>query len=324
MIEFSEALETTLHRSLEYANERHHEFASLEHLLLGLVDDQDAADVMIASGVDLTSLRARVTKYLDEELEASVVKGSAEAQPTTGFQRVIHRAVVHVQSSGRRVVTGANVLSAIFAERESHAALFLMEQGMTRFDAVQYMSHGIAKRPEMSKASNVARTVVALQDRIVVARKIFISYRRDDSAGYAGRIHDRLEKEFGRDLLFMDVDAIPLGVDFVKFLKDAVAQADVMLAIIGQDWLDACDEGGRRRLDNPRDFVRIEIGAALQRDIPVIPIFVDGARIYKPEELPDDLKELTFRNGLDVRHSSFHSDMDRLVKSLNSRLGRVG
>ena len=152
---FSQSLETALHRALEYANERHHEYATLEHLLLSLLDDRDAAAVMKACSVDLDELRTRITEYLDNELSALFVKGSTEAQPTTGFQRVIHHAVVHVQSSGREEVTGANVLVAIFAERETHAAFFLQEQEMTRFDAVQYISHGIAKRPGMSEPRHV-------------------------------------------------------------------------------------------------------------------------------------------------------------------------
>jgi hypothetical protein len=103
-----------------------------------------------------------------------------------------------------------------------------------------------------------------------MAAKIFISYRRDDSAGHAGRVHDRLEREFGRDLLFMDVDAIPFGVNFVKVLEEEVAKCDELLAIIGPGWLDARDEDGNRRLENPHDYIRIEIAAALKRDIPVI------------------------------------------------------
>ncbi len=155
MPSFSKSLEQSLHRALEYANERNHEFATLEHLLAALIDDRDAAAVMRACNVDLDQLRTRVTEYLDTELGNLVHKGAAEAQPTTGFQRVIHRAVVHVQSSGREEVTGANVLVAIFAERESHAAFFLQEQEMTRFDAVQYISHGIAKRAGMTEPRGV-------------------------------------------------------------------------------------------------------------------------------------------------------------------------
>ena len=155
MPSFSQSLEAALHRALEFANARNHEYATLEHLLLALIDDRDAAAVMRACNVDTEALRRRITEYLDSELAALEVKGATEAQPTTGFQRVIHRAVVHVQSSGREEVTGANVLVAMFAERESHAAFFLQEQDMTRFDAVQYISHGIAKRPGMSEPKHV-------------------------------------------------------------------------------------------------------------------------------------------------------------------------
>ncbi len=157
-----------------------------------------------------------------------------------------------------------------------------------------------------------------------MAAKVFISYRRDDSAGHAGRVRDRLEREIGRDLLFMDVDAIPLGTNFAKVLRDEIAECGVLLAVIGPNWSDMRDERGNRRLDDPNDFVRIEIAAALQRDIPVIPILLDGARIPKAHQLPNDLKELASRNGLDVRHASFHDDMERLIRGLKGQLGQGG
>jgi TPR repeat protein len=146
--------------------------------------------------------------------------------------------------------------------------------------------------------------------------RIFLTYRRDDSAGQTGRIADRLKREFGEDSLFMDVDAIPLGVDFPKRINDEVARCDVLIAAIGNRWIDLTDETGQRRIDNPLDFVRIEISAALQRDIPLIPILFDGTKIPKAQLLPDDVKGLAFRNGLDVRHATFHSDIDRLVQAL--------
>jgi len=152
---FSTSLEQALRRALQYANERSHEYATLEHLLLSLLDDRDAAAVMRACDVDLDLLREKLTGYVDNELAGLVLDNHGDAQPTAGFQRVIHRAVAHVQSSGREEVTGANVLVAIFAERESHAAFFLQEQHMTRFDAVNYISHGIAKRGGMSDARPV-------------------------------------------------------------------------------------------------------------------------------------------------------------------------
>jgi len=150
--------------------------------------------------------------------------------------------------------------------------------------------------------------------------KVFISYRREDSAAYAGRIQDRLERELGRDLLFLDVDDIPLGVNFVKVLREEVAQCGVLLAVIGPNWLGVRDEDGTRRLDNPTDVVRIEIAAALQREIPVIPILLDGTRVPKADQLPEDLKELALRNGLNVRHASFHADLDKLIRELKRQV----
>ncbi len=156
MPSFSSTLEAAIHNALGHANKRKHELATLEHLLLALLDEPDAARVMKACGVDLEKLRKTIVSFLDEELDALIsdVDGS-EAAPTTGFQRVIQRAAIHVQSSGRSEVTGANVLVAIFAERESHAAYFLQEQDMTRYDAVNYISHGVAKDPSYGESRPV-------------------------------------------------------------------------------------------------------------------------------------------------------------------------
>ena len=154
---FSRSLEQSLHRALALANDRHHEYATLEHLLLSLTDDTDAAAVLKACSVDVDMLKKQVVDYIEHELENLVSDGRDDAKPTAGFQRVIQRAHIHVQSSGREEVTGANVLVAIFAERESHAAYFLQEQDMTRYDAVNYISHGIAKRPGMSDTSKSPR-----------------------------------------------------------------------------------------------------------------------------------------------------------------------
>jgi ATP-dependent Clp protease ATP-binding subunit ClpA len=152
---FSRSLEQALHRALALANERNHEYATLEHLLLALTDDKDAAAVMRACSVNLDVLRRNLEGYIDNELASLVIDTGDDSKPTAGFQRVIQRAVIHVQSSGREEVTGANVLVAIFAERESHAAYFLQEQDMTRYDAVNFISHGIAKRPGSSEARPV-------------------------------------------------------------------------------------------------------------------------------------------------------------------------
>ncbi|MCF8503477.1 MAG: ATP-dependent Clp protease ATP-binding subunit ClpA [Caulobacter sp.] len=151
MPSFSRNLEETLHRAVAYANQRKHEYATLEHLLLSLTDDEDAAGVMGACDVDLAALKKTLTGYLDTELRSLIVEDGEDAKPTAGFQRVIQRAVIHVQSSGRDEVTGANVLVAVFSERESHAAYFLQEQDMTRYDAVNFIAHGIAKKAGASE-----------------------------------------------------------------------------------------------------------------------------------------------------------------------------
>jgi hypothetical protein len=153
----------------------------------------------------------------------------------------------------------------------------------------------------------------------VQARKVFLSYRRGDSADAAGRLADRLVHDLGKDTIFMDVDGIPLGVDFVKRLTAEVASCDVLLAVIGPRWLEIRDDKGNRRLDNPNDFVRVEISAALERDIPLIPILLNGTQIPSADDLPSNLTGLSVRNGLEVRHSSFHSDLDRLVRQLRRR-----
>ena len=143
----SRNLEQTLHRALSFASERRHEYATLEHLLLGLADDTDAATVLRACGVDLDKLRQELGEFLDKDLPGLATDRPGDPKPTAGFQRVVQRAAIHVQSSGRDEVTGANVLVALFSERESHAVYFLQLQDMTRLDAVNFISHGIAKAP---------------------------------------------------------------------------------------------------------------------------------------------------------------------------------
>ncbi len=153
----SRNLEQTLHRALAAANQRNHEYATLEHLLLALTEDQDAMAVLRSCGISLTDLKEQLEQYLDHELGYLVSAEGDEAKPTTAFQRVLQRAAIHVQSSGREEVTGANVLVALFSERESHAVYFLQEQDMTRFDAVNYISHGIAKVPGQGDVAKPVR-----------------------------------------------------------------------------------------------------------------------------------------------------------------------
>ena len=150
---------------------------------------------------------------------------------------------------------------------------------------------------------------------------IFISYRREDSEGQAGRLFDDLVLKFGTESVFMDVADIEVGRDFRKAIDQSVSTCGVLLAIIGKHWLDAQNNEGKRRLDDPNDFVRLETASALKRDIPVVPVLVQGATMPRPEQLPDDLKELTYRNGVELTHVRWDSDVELLIKALRPYTG---
>jgi uncharacterized membrane protein YhaH (DUF805 family) len=154
-----------------------------------------------------------------------------------------------------------------------------------------------------------------------VTGRIFINYRRGDSQGAAGRLYDRLLEHFKREQLFMDVDAIEPGVDFVKSLDEQVADCSAFVAVIGPGWASAHDSGGRRRLDNPADYVRVELESALKRDIRVIPVLVDGAVMPQPSDLPASLQSLARRNAVEVAHHRFAEDCDHLALAIKRALG---
>jgi uncharacterized protein YecT (DUF1311 family) len=146
---------------------------------------------------------------------------------------------------------------------------------------------------------------------------VFISYRREDSGGFAGRIYDRLTRSLGDENVFFDVDSIAPGVDFVDTLSDRLGRCDALVAVIGRSWLSSADANNRRRLDNPNDYVRLEIGAALQRSIRVIPVLVDGATLPKDGDLPESLAKLTRRQAIEISLTRFDSDVERLIEALS-------
>ena len=153
---------------------------------------------------------------------------------------------------------------------------------------------------------------------------IFVSYRRSDSQGEAGRLFDDLVKHFGDNMVFMDVAGIEAGRDFRKVIEENVAGCGVLLVVMGPEWLNAKDESGVRRLDDPSDFVRLETASALRRDIPVIPVLVRGAGMPHAEQLPEDLKELAYRNCCEVTHARWKSDIQLLVDALRRTVGDSG
>jgi hypothetical protein len=147
--------------------------------------------------------------------------------------------------------------------------------------------------------------------------RIFISYRREEGSGSAGRLHDRLREHFGRDNVFMDVDSIEPGLDFIEVIERTVGSCDVLIALIGRQWLTLTDADGQRRIDDPEDFVRHEIATALRRNIRVIPALIQGALMPRATHLPDNLQPLTRRNALDLSDAHFHRDVDRLIETLD-------
>jgi hypothetical protein len=150
--------------------------------------------------------------------------------------------------------------------------------------------------------------------------QIFISYRREDASYPAGRLYDHLHIRFPQNEIFMDVDSLKPGIDFVKTIEERVGACDVLVAVMGKRWLSSADEEGRRRLDNPEDFVRVEVGTALKRGVRVIPVLVEGALMPQASQLPEDLKPLARRNALSVGHDRFQADSERLIDSVGEVL----
>jgi hypothetical protein len=150
--------------------------------------------------------------------------------------------------------------------------------------------------------------------------QIFISFRRDEASAWARLLNDRLFQKFPETKIFMDVDTIEPGVDFVEAIEKSVGSCELLIAVIGGRWLISSDEDGKRRLDNPEDFVRLEIATALKRGIRVIPVLVEGASMPRPPDLPDDLRLFVRRNAIELTHSRFRSDSERLIAAVERAL----
>jgi hypothetical protein len=179
-----------------------------------------------------------------------------------------------------------------------------------------------APSPPDSEALGGVRVPRGESPRKRATKGIFISYRRDESAGYAGRIGDSFQEHFGEEMVFRDVDSLEPGLDFAEAIERAVGSCEVLVAVIGKNWLTAEDAAGRRRLENASDYVRTEITAALQRDIRVVPLLVQGAAMPSADELPDDLAPLSRRNAFELHDTSWRDDVRRLTNALENAMGR--
>jgi TIR domain/Clp amino terminal domain, pathogenicity island component len=229
----SKELEATLHRSLKYATELHHQYATLEHLLAALTEDRDVIPVLLACGADVDRLRREVRDYVDNELANLVADHEGDVKPTSSFQRVLQRAAIHVQSSGREDVTGANVLVAIFAERESHAVYFLQEQNITRLDAINYIVHGISKITGPSGTINTKYVV----NSSTSCRNIFISYC-DKDLRWISRLDVHLRPIVDAGLVtHWDDRKIKPGSKWREEIRHAIEAASSAILMISADYL---------------------------------------------------------------------------------------
>ena len=194
---------------------------------------------------------------------------------------------------------------------------FSIPQGLFR------LIHSFASSKAESLKANFAPETAKAAPRMSSYSKggVFISYRREDSADITGRIYDRLVQHFSKEIVFKDVDSIPLGIDFRKHLENALSQCQVLVAVIGENWIESETSSGNRRIDSPRDHLRIEIEIALHRDIPVVPVLVRNATMPAEDQLPPSLQSLAYRNGIPIRPDpDFHTDMDRLIKGIEVHL----
>ena len=179
---------------------------------------------------------------------------------------------------------------------------------------------GIVKDSDEEKDEAQAQEPELETENVPANSRIFISYRREDSGGWAGRLYDRLGQHFHRNNIFMDVDTIELGLEFPDVIQNSVATCNVLIALIGRRWLESIDDAGQRRLDNPEDYVRLEITAALERKIRVIPVLLQGSTMPASKDLPDPLKPLTRRNALQMDEARFDHDVTKLIDVLDRTL----
>jgi hypothetical protein len=180
---------------------------------------------------------------------------------------------------------------------------------------------GSEREPEfLSLTSSISRHVRPSKEPLVSEarpRRIFLCYRREDTQGEAGRLHDRLSAVYGPEWVFMDVDSVPFGVDFVDHIREQLADCAVMIVVIGRSWASTTDRKGRRRLEEREDWVRVEIAEALKRKLPILPVLVQNATMPDAEDLPEDIRVFARRNAIDMTHRRWQADVEQLLQAIN-------
>ena len=303
---------------------RTHYDVDLEHFCVKLIEREDSDFVRLLRhyDVDLTRLNRDLTQTLDGFKTGN--------QRTPALSPRIPRLISEAWSItsidfNESSIRSAHILLALLGDEDS--AKYLREESkewikVSVEECRRDLAMLLAEAPEgVPKVSNSTSPVVSSDESIHKGKppNIFISYRRDDAGGWAGRLYDKLVQQFGEDHIFMDIDTISPGVDFVEAIQQAVTSCDVLLALIGQRWLTAIDAGtSRRRIDIPTDYVRVEIAAALKRNIRVIPVLLPKTSMPRLNDLPQVLRPLSRRNAFDLGETRFHHDVDRLLGLLKT------
>lgn len=282
-----------------------HEHVGTEHVLLGIIDEGEclAACTLESLGIDLGVIRRQIETIIG----VGAIEPSGNILFTPRSKKVLELAMRESWQLDQNYVGTEHILLGLIREGENVGAQVLVNVGADLNRVRERVTQIVSGEYNLSTLARSGR--------------VFVSYRREDTRHIAGRLSDRLIDQLGDDQVFMDVDSIELGVDYREVISNAIEKSDILLTIIGHRWLTTEDEGGGRRLFDSDDLVRLEIEAALRRNIRVIPVLVDGAVMPKAQELPASLSTLARLNALHVRHETFHQDAQRLQQAVQKVLG---
>ena len=296
-------------RILKYAAEeslrRAQHYLVVEHILdaITILEPELFNSTMRGLSLDPRSVKTLIEERLEDSRHNDPNKGiriSPEAVEL--FKLAIERA----RGQGRKTIAATDLFMAFTQDEQRVLINILAHFGVTAENVVEQVSAQVRAFETAQEPERPARQ----------KPRIFLSYRRDDSAGHAGRLSDRLSQHFGEHQLFVDIDTIEPGEDFIEVIEQAVRCCEVLIAVIGKTWLSITDGLGRRRLDNPEDYVRVELATALARNIRVIPVLVQGAVMPHSEELPDVLAKLARRNAFELSDARWAYDVERLIRAV--------
>jgi hypothetical protein len=291
-------------------------YIGTEHILLGLIHEGKglAVKILESLGISLETLRTQI----EETISQGPTTPAGHIPFTRGTRKVLELSLRESLLLGHIHIGTEHILLGLIAHKKDAAAQVLVKLGA---DLPQVRQRVIKLLPDYAKQRREDEAQRRKFSK--TAKRIFISYRRQDTSHLAGRLSDWLADRFGHSRVFMDVDSLEPGIEFREAINEAVGSSEVLLALIGTGWLTATNEDGHRRLDDPDDIVRLEIEAALERGIRVIPVLAEGMTMPQRQDLPNSLARLVSRNAMRLSHESFRSDVARLIESLAEFLAKT-